>query len=317
METLPFIDHMKSQPSWLLLLSSLGFLSLFKFTTSLLKWVYTTFLRPPKNLKNYGSWALVTGATDGIGKCMAFQLAQQGLHLILLGRNADKLRDVSDAIEAKFRETKIKKVVVDLAGDLTEGIEKIGGAIEGLDVGVLINCAGFADSRLRFFHEVDDEAMKSMVRVNIESTTKLTKVLLKGMKERKRGAIVNIGSGSAVINPCLPLSAVYAATKAYISQFSRGLYVEYKKSGIDVQCQIPFYVSTKMVGFKTQSFFTPSPEAYSQAAVRWIGWRIDDPLLTPYVPSELTDSQIMLFMLRQPQCSFHLKSSKAILNQLA
>ncbi|GMI75076.1 beta-ketoacyl reductase 1 [Hibiscus trionum] len=66
--------------------SSLGLISLCKPLPDFLKWVWVMFLRPPKNLKHhYGSWAIVTGCTDGIGKALAFQLASQGLNLLLVG----------------------------------------------------------------------------------------------------------------------------------------------------------------------------------------------------------------------------------------
>ncbi|KAJ8615628.1 hypothetical protein MRB53_035000 [Persea americana] len=239
MDLSSFLHQIQSQPAWLLLPSALGLLSIFKITTSLLKHIYTFFFRPPKNLLLYGSWAFITGSTDGIGKGLAFQLAQKGLHLILLGRNPDKLKQVSTEIQARFKQTQIRTVVVDLAGDLTAEVERIREEIEGLDVGLLINCAGNAD-RLRRFHEIDDKALRRLVKVNVEGLTKVTQVVLKGMLERNRGAIVNIGSGSSVVRPSLPLYAVYSATKAYVEQFSRSLHVEYKRNRIDVQCQPHF-----------------------------------------------------------------------------
>ncbi|MBA0644378.1 hypothetical protein Goklo_028548, partial [Gossypium klotzschianum] len=102
--------------------------------------------------------------------------------------------------------------------------------------------------------------------------------------KRKKGAIVNIGSGAAIVIPSDPLYAVYAATKAYIDQFSRCLYVEYKNSGIDVQCQVPLYVATKMASIKRSSFFVPSTDGYARAAMRWIGY---EPRCTPYWPHSI------------------------------
>lgn len=210
----PLVEQLKSQPSWVVLLLSLGFLSLFKFSISFLKWVYISFLRPGKNLKKYGSWALVTGPTDGIGKGFAFQLARKGLNLVLVGRNPDKLKEVSDAIQAKYGKTQIKNVVVDFSGDLNEGIKRIEEAIEGIDVGVLINNVGVSYPYARFFHEVDEVLLMNLIKVNVEGTTKVTKAVLPGMLKRKKGAIVNIGSGAAIVIPSDPLYAVYAATKA-------------------------------------------------------------------------------------------------------
>lgn len=276
-----FIDDLKHQPFWILLLFGLGSLSILKCSLAFLRWVYVNFLRPPKNLKKYGSWALVTGPTDGIGKSFAFQLARKGLNLILVGRNPDKLNEVSKSIQSKYSSTQIKTVVFDFSGDITDGVRRIKEAIEGLDVGILINNAGMSYPYARFFHEVDEDLLTNLMKINVESTTKVAQAVLPGMLQRKRGAIVNIGSGSAIVIPSDPLYAVYAATKAYVDQLSRCLFVEYKKSGIDVQCQVPLYVATKMAKIKRSNFFVPSADGYARAAIRSIGY---EPRCTPYWP---------------------------------
>ncbi|KAK9271010.1 hypothetical protein L1049_026598 [Liquidambar formosana] len=139
----------------------------------------------------------------------------------------------------------IKTVVVDFTGDLSEGIRKIREAIEGLDVGVLINNVGISYPYARFFHEVDDELLNNLIKVNVEGTSKVTQAVLPGMLKRKKGAIVNIGSSVANVIPSDPLY-VYAGTKGYIDQFSRCLYVEYKNSGINVQCQVMYMESLEV-----------------------------------------------------------------------
>ncbi|KAL9257550.1 Very-long-chain 3-oxoacyl-CoA reductase 1-like protein [Drosera capensis] len=274
-------EQLKHQPLWLLVLFTIGSIKLLSTLLAVLKCVYISFLRAPKNLKKYGSWAIVTGSTDGIGKGFAFQLARLGLNIVLVGRNPDKLRDVSEAIKGKYGRVEIKSVVVDFAGDLDEGIKRIEESVEGLDVGVLINNVGNSYPYARYFHEVDDELLRNLIKVNVEGTTKVTHAVLKLMLKRKRGAIVNIGSGAATVIPSDPLYAVYAATKAYIDQFSRSLYVEYKCKGIDVQCQVPLYVATKMASIRRSSFFVPSGDGYAKAGVRHIGY---EPRCTPYWP---------------------------------
>lgn len=214
MESSCFYHKLKIQPTWVIALFTLGSISLLRFFIAVLNWLYVNFLRPGKNLKKYGSWAVITGPTDGIGKGFAFQLARKGLNLVLVARSIDKLNDVSAAIVAKYGNIQIKKVIVDFSGDLNEGVDKIRGAIEGLDVGILINNVGISYPYARYFHELDEELLKNLIKINVEGTTKVTQAVLHGMLQRKKGAIVNIGSGAAIVIPSDPLYAVYAATKA-------------------------------------------------------------------------------------------------------
>ncbi|KAM1452783.1 hypothetical protein EV2_002552 [Malus domestica] len=120
--------------------------------------------QPLWNLKKYGSWALVTGPTDGIGKAFAFQLARNGLNLILVGWNSDKLKDVSDAVLAKYGKTQIKTIVVDFTGNLDDGVRHILKKIKGLYVGLLINIVGILYPYARFFHEVDSKLLRNLIK---------------------------------------------------------------------------------------------------------------------------------------------------------
>lgn len=283
------MDHLKTQPLFVLLLAFIGFISFFKNSIVFLRWIFITFFRTPKNLiQSYGSWALITGSTDGIGKAFAFQLAQKGLNLILVARNLNKLQQVTDEIQAQNPNTKVKIIVVDFSGDVTEGIQKMEKAIEGLDIGVLINNVGVTYPGAMFFHEVDENIWKNVVKINLKGTTLVTMVVLPGMIRRRKGAIVNMGSGASIVVPSHPLYSIYAATKAYIDQLSRCLYVEYNQYGIDVQCQVPLYIITKMTSrvasIEKSSLFSPSAEKYAKAAVAQIGygWRS-----MPYWPHSL------------------------------
>ncbi|KAH7570405.1 hypothetical protein JRO89_XS05G0102000 [Xanthoceras sorbifolium] len=195
---------------------SSGFIILLKHCATFLKWVFFTFLRPPKNLHHYGSWALITGATDGIGKAFAHQLANQGLNLILVSRNHNKLKTVSNELLSQFPNLKIKIVEFDFSSDANEngGVGSIEEAVNGLEIGVLINNVGITYPRAMFFHEVEEKLWMDIVRVNLEGTTRVTRAVLSGMLMRKKGAIVNIGSGAAIVVPSHPLFAIYAATKS-------------------------------------------------------------------------------------------------------
>ncbi|VVA94392.1 unnamed protein product [Arabis nemorensis] len=205
--------HFKSQPVWLLVLFALGFISIFKCILSLLKSFYIYFLRPSKNLRRYGSWAIVTGPTDGIGKALAFQLAKKGLNLVLVARNAHKLKDVSASIRSKYSNIQIKTVVMDFSGDIDEGVKRIKETVEGSEVGILINNAGMSYPYPKYFHEVDEELINNLIKINVEGITKVTQAVLHNMLQRKRGAIINIGSGGAALIPSYPFYTVYAGAK--------------------------------------------------------------------------------------------------------
>ncbi|CAA6674248.1 unnamed protein product [Spirodela intermedia] len=217
----PFSDTLRSQPRWVLLLLSLGLFQVSRLSLSFLRWIYTFFLRPPKHLLDYGQWAIITGPTDGIGKAMAFELARQGLSLILVGRNPDKLKSVSAAIQAELRNVEVVTVVFDLAGDIPNGVRRLKMAIENLDVGVLVNNAGVCYDAPKYLHELEEKMYTDLVKVNMESLTEITRAVLPQMVRKKKGAIANLGSGSVVILPSYPMFAVYTATKG---------------TGIDIHC---------------------------------------------------------------------------------
>lgn len=213
-----FIDHLQRQPLWVTLPTYLGFLLLSKHSLSFLTWLIVTFLKPPKDLLTaYGSWAVVTGATDGIGKAFAFQLAAKGLNLILISRSQAKLETVSLEIQAQFPNTQIKTVALDLSA--ADDDAAFSGAMEealgGAEVGVLVNNAGTTYPAARYFDEVEERVWRrEVVGVNVKGTTWVTAAVLAGMVKRRRGAVVNIGSGSALVIPSHPLFAIYSASKA-------------------------------------------------------------------------------------------------------
>ncbi|KAK1683888.1 hypothetical protein QYE76_044736 [Lolium multiflorum] len=269
------------QPAWAQALAAAGLIVAARSAARLALWLYAAFLRPAKPLRaRYGAWAVVTGATDGIGRALALELAAAGLGVVLVGRSPDKLAAVAAEVGARRPDAQTRTFVIDFAADgLAANVAALAESIRGLDVGVLVNNAGLCYPYARYFHEVDEALARDLIRLNVEAVTRVTHAVLSGMVQRKRGAIVNIGSGAATIMPSAPLYTVYAATKAYVDQFSKSLHVEYKNKGIDVQCQAPMYVATKMASIRKASLFAPSPETYAHAAVRYIGY---EPRCTPH-----------------------------------
>ena len=206
-----------ARPEWALAaLAALGLLLAARAAARLALWLYAAFLRPARPLRRrYGAWAVVTGATDGIGRALAFRLAAAGLGVVLVGRNPDKLAAVAAELEAKRPGAEVRTFVVDFAADdLAARVGALGEFLRGLDVGVLVNNVGASYPYARYFHEVDEALAQRLIRLNVEAVTRVTHAVLPGMLERGRGAIMNMGSGASAIMPSDPLYTVYVATKA-------------------------------------------------------------------------------------------------------
>ena len=235
------------------------------------------FLRPGKNLKKLGQWCVITGATDGIGKAYAMTLAKKGINIVLISRTESKLKGVVKEIADKGCGVETKIVVCDFSNFDEKARETVYKAIKDLEVGILINNVGVSYRYPMYFHELDDESVHQLIEMNITSTIWMTRMVLPGMLKRNRGAIVNLSSGSAMYN--MPLLAEYSGSKSFLEKFSRALNDEYKGKGITCQCQIPFYVATKLAKMR-KSFMVPSPQAYANAGIKWIG-QASDPVASP------------------------------------
>jgi len=246
-------------------------LFLVKYGLEVLNFLYKIFLRPGLNLKKrYGGWAIVTGCTDGIGKAFCQELAKKGFPLLLVSRTESKLKDL--AAELEKEDVEVKYLAVDFGSAPESKWKEVQSVIESLDVGILFNNVGVSYPHAQYLHELDDDIVKSLITVNVDCTTKMTKFVLPGMVKRGGGAIVNIGSGAATVLPSDPLYSVYAGTKAYVDQFSKSLSVEYAKNNIDVQVQAPLFVVSKMSKIRRASVTVPTPKAYARAGLKAIGY---------------------------------------------
>jgi len=205
-------------PVWFAVLVAVGLFVVVRSAATFLAWLRRAFLRPGRDLAaRYGAWAVVTGATDGIGRAVALELARRGLHLVLVGRSPGKLARVGKEVRAAAPSCEVRAVAFDLAAtgaDARRGVARVAAAVEGRDVGLLVNNAGATYPCAAYFHEVEEAVWEAVVRVNVEAATRITRAVLPLMAARGRGAVVNVGSGSSVVVPAFPLYAVYAASKA-------------------------------------------------------------------------------------------------------
>ncbi|XP_012261287.2 inactive hydroxysteroid dehydrogenase-like protein 1 [Athalia rosae] len=222
----------------------------------------------------FGKWAVVTGSTDGIGKAYAKELASRGLNLILISRNIEKLERTRKEILEEFDNNKIDVRII--VADFSKGKEvfaHIEKQLEDLPVAILVNNVGKQYEYPMYVGEVPESELWDIINVNVGATTLMTRLVIGSMKNRGKGAIVNVSSGSE-LQP-LPLMTVYAATKIYVKSFSDALRAEYSRFGITVQHLAPLFVNTKMNAFshrlQVSSVFVPDATTYARNAVATLG----------------------------------------------
>lgn len=185
----------------------------------------------PRALEQLGTWAVVTGASSGIGRGIALRLARHGRNVVLVGRDPEALREVAAAVERLGSRTLV--VALDLAAPgAPQQLDEVTAA---LDPGLLVNCAGFGSGGDLMDSRLDHET--AMVDVNCRAVLELTHRFGRRFVERKRGAIVL--ASSIVAFQGVARSANYAATKAYVQSLGEALARELAPQGVQVLTAIP------------------------------------------------------------------------------
>ena len=185
--------------------------------------------------------ALITGASAGIGREFARHLAGRARSMILAARRDERLIELAQQMQREHPKlvVHIRKVDLGDLGELQAFLEWLDG--EQLEVDLLINNAGLGDSGL--FAESDPDRNTEMTVVNVATLTSITRHSLPRMIAKHRGAILNVSSSAGFLP--IPLSAVYAATKAYVTSFSEALRAELYGTGVSVCTLCPGPVVTE------------------------------------------------------------------------
>lgn len=183
-------------------------------------------------LVKYGPWALVTGASSGIGEQFARLLAKQGFNLLLVARRADRLH----TLQTELLQQHGAKVEV-IAEDLSDptAIDRIVAALDGRDVGLLVSNAGFGLKGALNQH--DRATLESMLNVNTRAPLFLIHALLPKLRTRKSAGILLTGSQEG--EAAFPWSSAYAGTKNFVHGFGLSLYGELQGTGVDVLVLAP------------------------------------------------------------------------------
>ncbi|OBH05253.1 MULTISPECIES: SDR family oxidoreductase [unclassified Mycobacterium] len=215
----------------------------------------------------YGPWALVTGASDGIGRAIAHELARRGLNLVLVARGRARLDAIAREVNAA---TGVETLVV--AADLADanGPATVAEATSHLDVGLVVLAAGFGT--VGQFPDLALGPELEMIAVNVTAVTALAHAFTPRLVRRGSGGIVLFGS--IVGWQGVPGQATYSATKAYVQGFAEALHGELKPRGVDVLSVAPGPVRT---GFGARAGMTMSsattPEVVAEATLSALGRR--------------------------------------------
>jgi short-subunit dehydrogenase len=184
--------------------------------------------------------AVVTGASSGIGAAFARVLAARGHDLVLVARNEARLSELGRALAAEHS-TKAEALSADLETDA--GVERVAERLRDAarPVELLVNNAGFGTTGR--FYELPVEQERAEIRLNIVSLVELTHAALGPMVERGHGGVINVSSVGAY-QPT-PLSATYAATKAFVSSFTNAVHEELRGTGVKVMVLAPGFTHTE------------------------------------------------------------------------
>jgi short-subunit dehydrogenase len=228
---------------------------------------------PPKSTdsalrRRWGPLALITGASEGIGRAFAERLAASGFDLILVARRAPALSAAAEELSRRHG-VRVETIAQDLS--LAEGAAQVLAQTQGRDIGMLVASAGFG-ALGPFLYQSPDSAL-NMIDLNCRSVVALTHGIATRMVQRGSGGIVLFGS--LVGFQGAPLSATYAATKSFVQSFAEGLAVELRPSGVHVLAAAPGPIAS---GFAARARMTMSmtdtPEVVARASLATLGRRV-------------------------------------------
>jgi uncharacterized protein len=218
--------------------------------------------------QKYGKWAVIAGASEGVGASLADQLAARGLDLVLIARNGQLLEDVAAGVRERHG-VEVRPWVVDLT-DPDVG-DRVAEATDGLEVGLLIYNAGAANRTVEFLDDSFEDALRQ-IKLACIGPVALARHFAPAMRERGRGGIVLVGSLACLAGASL--LAVYSAVKAFNVNLAEGLWAELRPHGVDVCCTplgMTYTEALQRMGFPYDPATVMLPEDAAREIIENIG----------------------------------------------
>lgn len=211
---------------------------------------------------------MVTGASDGIGKEYALQLAAKGFNIFLVSRTQSKLESLASDIQEKYK-VQTKTLAMDFAANKDSDFASLKKTATDLDISILINNVGLSHNMPVPFAETPEQEMRDIIMINCMGTLRATQAIVPGMVQRKRGLVLTMASMGGVLPT--PFLATYSGSKAFLQQWSSALSSELAPSNIHVQLVQSYLVTSAMSKIRRTSALVPNPKQFVRAALSHIG----------------------------------------------
>lgn len=236
------------------------------------------------------SWALVTGATDGIGFGFAQELCSQGFNVFLHGRNRDKLLRRQEELRAQYPNAKTRIIVYDVknvSSDIDRFVDEIGDA----HLTVLINNVGGDGLGFPALDEMDYEGIHKIITLNVNFMVQITRVLLPVLKRNGPSLVINVSSAASYGMPYL---TVYSGSKGFVDTFSYALQAEMTATKANTEVLALRVGNVQSQGNITETdFFTPTSRVMARAGLARVG--CGRTLVWGYWPHALYTSLLDIF----------------------
>ncbi|AQZ14966.1 IFA38 (YBR159W) [Zygosaccharomyces parabailii] len=264
-----------------LLWGAFGF-GIIKLTTLFLRvlaLVFDLFILTPTNYAKYGAgkgfYCVVTGASDGIGKEFARQMAKRKFNLILVSRTLSKLEALQKDLTKDYG-VDVKVLAFDASEDSSVNYVELQNICEKLPVTVLINNVGQSHSIPVPFLETEEKELRNIITINNTATVMITQsvaptIVKNAATTGQRGLILTMGSFGGLIPT--PLLATYSGSKSFLQGWSSALAGELKEKNVDVELILSYLVTSAMSKVKRSSAMIPNPKCFVRSTLSSVGRR--------------------------------------------